>query len=248
MSYSSLRDRLPLTPRVEKHFHWRGHEVTRLEGFTDSVFAFAVTLLVVALEVPTTFEGLLDVMRGFPAFIICFAILMMFWNAHYRFFRRYGLQNPYTRVLTMGIIVLVLFFIYPLKFLFTMLTVMVLGLEMQNPPHLSGIDDVDQLYIIYGLGFAGSWGLYALLYAHALRKKAELELDAAEVLKTKDSLFECLVFVFVCTLSVVLAAVTSDPSLPGLIYFLIGPMQAFNGWWFGRKLAALDPPAAPRPA
>src|SRR5688572_4861905 len=248
MSYSSLRERLPLTPRVEKHFHWRGHEVTRLEGFTDSVFAFAVTLLVVALEVPTTFAGLLDVIRGFPAFIICFAILMMFWNAHYRFFRRYGLQNPYTRVLTMGIIVLVLFFIYPLKFLFTMLTVTVLGLEMQNSPHLSGPGDVDQLYIIYGVGFAGAWGLYALLYAHALRKKAELELDAAEVLKTKDSLFECLVFVFVCTLSVVLAATTSDPSIPGLIYFLIGPMQAFNGWWFGRKLSALAPPVAPRPA
>ena len=71
----------------EPQFHWRGHEVTRLEGFTDAVFAFAVTLLIVALEVPHTFDGLLDVLRGFPAFVICFAILMTFCNAHYTFFR-----------------------------------------------------------------------------------------------------------------------------------------------------------------
>jgi len=40
-----------------RNFRWRGGEITRLEGFTDAVFAFAVTLLVVSLEVPHTFEN-----------------------------------------------------------------------------------------------------------------------------------------------------------------------------------------------
>jgi hypothetical protein len=36
-------------------FRWRSHEISRIEGLSDAVFAFAVTLLVVSLEVPKTF-------------------------------------------------------------------------------------------------------------------------------------------------------------------------------------------------
>ena len=121
---------------ASRHFRWRGNEVSRVEGFTDAVFAFAVTLLVVALEVPHTFEGLMDVVRGFPAFVICFTLLMTFWNAHYSYHRRYGLEGAFSRVMTMAIIVLVLFFVYPLKFLFTMVTVSLFGLDMHNAPHI----------------------------------------------------------------------------------------------------------------
>ena len=67
----------------EKDFHWRGGEITRLEGFSDAVFAFAVTLLVVSLEVPDTFDELLHAMRGFVAFGICFTILISLWYEHY---------------------------------------------------------------------------------------------------------------------------------------------------------------------
>jgi hypothetical protein len=119
---TGLREHVPLAPRREARFRWRGTEVTRVEGFTDAVFAFAVTLLVVALEVPHTYEGLLDVVRGFPAFVLCFTLLMVFWNAHYRFHRRYGLEDVPTRLLTMAILVLVLFSVYPLKFLLTLVT------------------------------------------------------------------------------------------------------------------------------
>ncbi len=231
--HAGLRDRLPLAPKREALFRWRGNEVSRVEGFTDAVFAFAVTLLVVALEVPHTYEGLPDVVRGFPAFVICFALLMTFWNAHYRFHRRYGMEDVFTRVVTMAILVLVLFFVYPLKFLFTMVTVNLFGLAMHDAPHLESLAQVDTLYVIYGLGFAGAWTLYGLLYLHALRARERLGLNASELMLTRGSLVENAVYVGVCLLSVALALFTDQASLPGLIYFLIGPLMAFVGRWYG---------------
>lgn len=234
-----LRDRLPFPPRREEQFRWRGTEISRVEGFTDAVFAFAVTLLVVALEVPHTFAGLLDVVRGFPAFVICFTLLMLFWNAHYTYHRRYGLDDAFSRVLTMAILVLVLFFVYPLKFLFTMLTVMTFDLELADAPHLDAPHQIRELYVIYGLGFAGVWGLYTALYAHAWRKRGELALDAAETLHTRSALVGMWIYVGVCMLSVALALLTTNTSMPGWVYFLLGPLQALNGVWYGRKIRAL---------
>jgi uncharacterized membrane protein len=241
-SHLGLRDRLPLAPRREQNFRWRGNEVSRVEGFTDAVFAFAVTLLVVALEVPHTFDGLMDVVRGFPAFLICFTLLMMFWNAHYSYHRRYGLEGAFSRVMTMAILVLVLFFVYPLKFLFTMVTVGVFGLDMNNAPHIETLAQSRVLYLIYGLGFAGVWGLYAALYAHALSRRVQLQLDENEVVLTRSSLASYLIYMGVCLLSIALAMLTSSGWLPGVIYTLLGPLQAFNGWWYGRKV--VNPAAA----
>jgi uncharacterized membrane protein len=236
---SGVRGYLPLAPRREPDFRWRSQEVTRVEGFTDAVFAFAVTLLVVALEVPRTFEGLMNVVRGFPAFVICFTLLMSFWDAHYRYHRRYGFEDAFTRVITMAIIVLVLFFVYPLKFLFTLITAQMFGLDTGEAPRLDGIDQVRTLYILYGLGLAGVWSLYAALYARALAKRRELELDAIEVVITRASLYGNLIYVGVCVLSIALALSTTTTWLPGFIYMLIGPLQTMNGWWSGRKSRAL---------
>lgn len=237
--HTGLRDRLPLAPRREHNFRWRGTEVSRVEGFTDAVFAFAVTLLVVALEVPHTFDGLMDVVRGLPAFLICFTLLMTFWNAHFTYHRRYGLEGVFSRVMTMAILVLVLFFVYPLKFLFTMVTVGLFGFDMSNAPHVGSLTEVRVLYLIYGLGLAGVWGLYAGLYFYALSQRAQLQLDAVEVVLTRSTLAGYLIYVAVCLLSVALAMLTSNPWLPGVIYAVLGPLHWFNGWWFGKQANAL---------
>ena len=96
-------------------FRWRGGDISRLEGLSDAVFAFAVTLLVVSLEVPETFDELLHVLRGFFAFAVCFAILFWVWHDHY------GLADGYTTTLTGVLLFIVLFYVYPMKFLFSIL-------------------------------------------------------------------------------------------------------------------------------
>jgi len=81
---------MPHTSRTE---HYR-REVSRIEGFSDAVFAFAVTLLVVSLEVPHTFTELWAAMRQFFAFAICFALLFQVWWRHFNFFRRGSSVSP----------------------------------------------------------------------------------------------------------------------------------------------------------
>jgi hypothetical protein len=57
--------------------------------------------------------------------------------------------------MTMAIIVLVLFLVYPLKFPFSLVTEGLFGLGMTDAPHLDSRAQIDQLYLIYGLAFAG---------------------------------------------------------------------------------------------
>jgi hypothetical protein len=80
-----LRKRLIRREAGEEGFSWRGEEVSRIESFSDAVFAFAVTLLVVSLEVPKTFDELISTMRGFFAFAICFWLLLAAWFEHYKY-------------------------------------------------------------------------------------------------------------------------------------------------------------------
>jgi hypothetical protein len=70
-----------------------------LKPSVNVVFGFAITPLVVSLEVPHRFNELMNVMRGFLPFAACFAQFILIWFTHYRFSRRYGLEDAYTVLL-----------------------------------------------------------------------------------------------------------------------------------------------------
>ena len=122
------------SPDVVDGFRMRGREVTRLESFADAIFAFALTLLIVSLEVPKSLADLIGTMRGFPAFAVCFTLLATLWNTHYKSSRRYGLDDPTTRFLTCILLFIVLFYVYPLKFFFTLaINDMIFGPSLYRP-------------------------------------------------------------------------------------------------------------------
>jgi uncharacterized membrane protein len=219
----------------EPHFRWRGGEITRLEGFTDAVFAFAVTLLVVSLEVPHTFEELLIAMKGFFAFAICFAILTQVWYFHYKFSRRYGLQTVYTIVLNAALIFVVLFYVYPLKFLFTLA---IGGLSRGKTVPIEQLNrmvktthELSLLWLIYSAGVIAVYGLFALLYHYAYRKRVELELNEYEALSTRNAIIH---FAGLSGVGVVvaIAALTFPGEYVGYAGFLFC-LNAVWGWVAG---------------
>jgi hypothetical protein len=59
-------------------FRWRGGDVSRLEALTDVVFAFSLTLIVVSLEVPKSFDDLLQMVKSTPVFAVCFLLLYVY--------------------------------------------------------------------------------------------------------------------------------------------------------------------------
>jgi transmembrane protein TMEM174 (potassium channel) len=204
----------------------RGAHVSRIEGFSDAVFAFALTLLVVSLEVPKTFEELRGTLRGFVPFAACFAILVWIWHSHHVFFRRYGLVDGTTILLTAVLLFVVLFYVYPLKYLFTALAAWFLGVEPAAhgwafPRGGEGL----VLMRIYGGGYVAVFGIFALLYAHAWRKRGALGLDVEERFETKMGIGIALVNVGIGAISVgiALAGRPEHAGAAGWIYAATGP-------------------------
>ena len=160
----------------------RAHPSTRLEAFSDAAFAFALTLLVVSLDVPRSYDALMNLMYGFPSFACCFALLVWIWHEHNLFFRRYGLQDGFTVILNGMLMFVVLFYVYPLKFMFDSMFAQFSAnpdLQQMTLPELS------RASAIYGLGFFVLFLIFALLYSHAHRKRVELGLTPLEVLDVK---------------------------------------------------------------
>jgi uncharacterized membrane protein len=224
----------------ERYFRWRAHEISRLEGFSDAVFAFAITLLVVSLEVPKTFNELANTMRGFVAFAICFTLLATLWREHCIYFRRYGFQTGYVNFLNSVLLFVVLFYVYPLKFLFSFLVAEVggyaLSVRHSSEPALLR-DQVPALMVMYGLGMAAVYLVFVLLYTYAYRKRAPLELSEVETFITKCGAFEHLALMIFGLASAGLAVLLPRrvAGFSGFVYWLIPVYFTIAGTIVGKR-------------
>jgi uncharacterized membrane protein len=218
-------------------FRYRGEEPSRIEALSDSCFALAIGLLLISTKSPDTFEELFDFTKDLIPFALCLTMIMLVWHQHFVFFIRYGFRNAVIVVLNSILLLILLFYVYPLKFLARFLTNIygsllgnLFGMDIQvNNIQLTDGGDLPALMITYSWGVAGIFLVLMFMYRYALKNKEELELNEIEIFETKTSIISNMLMAGIALLSILLAMVIPHPIigafLAGCSYLLCWPVM-----------------------
>ena len=165
-------------------------EILRIEALSDAVFAFSVSFLVASLEVPQTFSELQIILKGAIPFFATIALIFLFWYRQYLFFRHYGLNDFRTILLNLIYLSVILFYVYPLKFLFSLLISSWTGINLFPKAAEKGepvlfTTDFPQVIIIFSIGYFFIWLLLYFMHSRALDAAKNLDLNKYETEYTK---------------------------------------------------------------
>jgi len=130
----------------------------------------------------------------------------------------------------------VLFYVYPLKFLFTFLVNQWMHFPMKEAM-IEG-DQLQQLMAIFSGGYFAVSCVFILLFWHALRKRNVLELNEVEAFATRTSIGAAMLNAFVSLMSVciVLFGPARIAGLAGMVYpMLLAPGFTIYYTVMGRK-------------
>lgn len=159
----------------------RQRQTTRLETFVDAAFAFALTMLVVSVDsVPQSYEELVEAIKRVPAFAASFLITVMFWLGHYRWSRRYGIEDTGSVVLSLLLVFLVLVFLYPLRLMMSGAFHSVSGGWLPGELQITRIAHLRFVFVLYGVAFMLMSGVLLALYARVRGMRLEPPLSAED--------------------------------------------------------------------
>jgi len=197
----------------DPNFRWRGEAVTRIENLSDIVFALALGMLVSVSTPPHTYSELGPHLMSIVPVAACFAVLLVIWNAHFTFFRRYGVADGYIIFLNAVLLLFVLFIAYPLRFAFDSLFAWILAAFQGHWEYMTelGISSFRQAGFILAWFYGGLSFIYFLIhlmYKHALTKADILDLNMSELAMTRRSIWRYFCEMLICALVAAGAALT----------------------------------------
>ena len=105
------------------------------------------------------------------------------------YFRRYGLDDFVTILLNLGYLAIILFYVYPLKFLFSVLLTSWTGINLFPKAIEKGLVVLDNhdfplLIILFSAGYFFIWLLLYVMHARAFGFAKKLELNHYDILFT----------------------------------------------------------------
>jgi uncharacterized membrane protein len=214
--------------RFDPRIQYRGIETSRLDNLTDAVFGIAITLLIFNLTNPNSFEDLIRFTKTLPAFLIGIAFLIIVWKEHVRFSEVYGFDDMHLVVLNTLFIALIIFYVYPLRFLTLFLTSLLFQTDL---PVAIRYDQVPDLMIYYGfVAFALYFTLY-LMVRRAFALREVLRLNAFEIYYTRAQKTRLAIMFGVPAISILITVIINQFSfiwaatLGGITYCLYSPLM-----------------------
>ena len=136
----------------------------RIDAFTDSAFAFAVSLLVIGgSDAPKSLNQLIGALYDIPAFAFSFGVIAVFWLGHVRWRKLRGNGDHRSLILTLLLIFLVLIYVQPLRSMAAVTSIAISGRGVGFQGSLPA------LFAVYGSGFALMAAVMALLFHDVLK-------------------------------------------------------------------------------
>lgn len=148
--------------------------------------------------------------------------MVMLWNIHFIYFRRYGIADQKVVWLNGILLLLILFIAYPLRFAVDSLFAFIL-MVLGSPQRMEtlGIQSYREAGNIIALFYAGlglAHLIYQSMYAHALKNAQTLNLSFTEIRLTKRSIWRN-------RMEIVLAIIIA----PLAAFSIVGPFAAILG-------------------
>lgn len=200
-------------------------ETERLDAFVDASFAFAVTLLIIAGAEPLNdFGDLMRALGRIPAFAAGFGLVVMFWLGHRNYGRLAPIRDSWSATLSLVIVFMILIYVFPLRLLTEAGMAYFSGGRLPGRELIGSIQQLRDVYTIYGVGFAFLSWLYFLLYGHALKRGTVAGLVEEDREEAEESRTIWGLIAATGLLSAVLAWVIplgDLPWIPGFSYWLI---------------------------
>lgn len=218
-------------------FRQRGLDMTRIETFTDAAFAFALTLLVISFDnIPNNIEELTTALKSIPAFAVSFSLISVFWFAHHKWSRRFGLDDTITVLLSLTFVFITLVFVFPLRL---MSSAFMAWLSSGWVPFEFGeytAARIGFIFAVYGVAFTLMCSVLALLYRHALTVD-ELKLNAQERFIARAEMQAWSIMLSAGLMSTAIATLTPEQIRPlaGWSYALLGIVMPLFSVWKSRQ-------------